>query len=167
MATRKAGPEEWQEYLAIYQELSDRLARQPWFADGWETRFNYLNQENPRGVWLQLIRKHWFDGALHLETWINNTVLQNGATPVVLHVETSIPRDGISRNDFSKRFLERSGALIQSWDGYEIKPHYAMEPFSTRLPFTKETLAAVLEAEFTRLQQLGTVIDETIEEVRR
>jgi hypothetical protein len=167
MAARKASPEEWQVYLAIYQEVSDRLARQPWFSDGWETRFNYLNRENPRGVWLQLIRKHWFDGALHLETWINNTVLQNGATPVVLHVETSIPRDGINRNDFSKRFLERSGELIQSWDGYEIKPNYAMEPFSTRLPFTKATLAAVLEAEFARLQQLGTVIDATIEEVRR
>jgi hypothetical protein len=167
MATRKASPEEWQEYLAVYQELSERLARQPWFAEGWETRFNYLNQENPRGVWLQLIRKHWFDGALHLETWVNNSVLEKGATPVVLHVETSIPRDGISRNDFSKRFLERSGALIESWEGYQIKPNYAMEPFSTRLPFAKETLATVLEAELTRLQQLGGVIDETIEAMRR
>ena len=167
METRNAGPEEWQEYLAIYQELSDQLARQPWFTEGWETRFDYLNQENPRGVWLQLVRKNWFDGALHLETWINNSVLQNGTTPVVLHVETSIPKHGISRNDFSKRFLERSGELIQSWDSYQIKPNYAMEPFSTRLPFTKESLAAGLETEFTRLQSLGEVIDETIEEVRR
>ena len=92
MAPRKAGPEEWKAYLAIYQELSERLARQPWFSDGWETRFDYLNREDPRGVWLQLVRKNWFDGALHLETWINNSVLQNGSTPLVLHVETSIPK---------------------------------------------------------------------------
>jgi hypothetical protein len=42
-----------------------------------------------------------------------------------------------------------------------------MEPISTRLPFTRETLAAALKAEFARLQPLGSVIDETIEEVRR
>ena len=167
MAARKAGPEEWKQYLAIYQELSERLARQPWFADGWETRFDYLNRENPRGVWLQLVRKSWFDGAIHLETWVNNSVLESKATPVVLHVETSIPKHGISRNDFSKRLLERSGELIQRWEGYQIKPHYAMEPFSTRLPCTHETLAAGLEAEFARLQQLGSVIDDTIDEVKR
>ena len=54
--------------------------------------------------------------------------------PVVLHVETSMAKHGLSRNDFSRLFLERSGDLIQSWNGYTLKPHYAMEPFSTRLP---------------------------------
>ncbi len=167
MATRKASAEEWAEYLALYQTLSDRLARQEWFAGGWETRFDYLNRESPRGVWLQLVRQNWFDGAIHLETWVNNSVLESKATPVVLHVETSMAKHGISRNDFTRLFLERSGALIQSWDGYLIKPHYAMEPFSTRLAFTKETLVPALESEFTRLQQLGTAIDETIDAVKR
>src|SRR6266581_2636231 len=110
MAARKASAEEWAEYLALYQQLSEQLARQPWFAGGWETRFDYLNRDNPRGVWLQLVRQKWFDGAIHLETWINNTVLQNEAAPVVLHVETSMAKHGLSRNDFSRLFLERSGA---------------------------------------------------------
>jgi hypothetical protein len=167
MAARKASAEEWAEYLALYQKLSEQLAQQPWFAEGWETRFDYLNRDDPRRVWLQLVRQKWFDGAIHLETWINNTVLQNEAAPVVLHVETSVPKHGLSRNDFSRLLLERSGDLIQSWNGYTIKPNYAMEPFSTRVPFTRETLVSALEAELSRLQQLGTVIDQTIDDVKR
>ena len=76
-------------------------------------------------------------------------------------------KHGISRNDFSRLFLERSGDLIQSWNGYTIKPSYAMEPFNTRVPFTKATLVPALESEFARLQQLGSVIDETIDAVKR
>jgi hypothetical protein len=167
MAAKKASAEEWAEYLALYQQLRDQLAREPWFADGWETRFDYLNRENPRGVWLQLVRKTWFDGAIHLETWINNSLLQSQEIPVVLHVETSIPKHGISRNDFTKRFLEQVGDQIASWPGYTVKPNYAMEPFNTRVRFTKETLVPVLKAEFSRLQQLGDTIDATIEAVRR
>lgn len=167
MAAQKATAEEWAEYLELYQKLSDRLARQPWFTGGWEARFDYLNRDNPRGVWLQLVRPTWFDGAIHLETWLMNSVLQNKTAPVVLHVETSMAKHGLNRNDFSRLFLERSGDLIQGWDGYTVKPHYAMEPFSARVPFTRETLVSVLEAEFSRLQQLGLTIDQTIEEVRR
>jgi hypothetical protein len=167
VAAKKASAEEWADYLALYRKLSEQLAREAWFANGWETRFDYLDRNNPRGVWLQLVRKNWFDGAIHLETWINNSVLQSGTTPVVLHIETSIPNHGISRNDFSKRFLEQAGDTVQSWPGYTVKPNYAMEPISTRVPFTKETLVAALKAEFTRLQQLGDIIDQTIEAVKR
>jgi hypothetical protein len=42
-----------------------------------------------------------------------------------------------------------------------------MEPISTRVPFSKETLVAALKAEFSRLQQLGDVIDATIDAVKR
>jgi hypothetical protein len=167
VVAKKATPEEWAEYLTLYQSLAEQLAREPWFAAGWETRFDYLNPESPRGVWLQLVRKHWFDGAIHLETWIGNPALQSGQTPVVLHVETSIPNHGLSRNDFSKRLLEQVGEQVESWPGYTVKPNYAMEPFNVRVPFTKETLVPALKAAFSRLQQLGDVIDQTIEAVKR
>jgi hypothetical protein len=42
-----------------------------------------------------------------------------------------------------------------------------MEPFNTRVPFTKETLVPALAAELTKLQQLGDAIDQTIEAVKR
>jgi hypothetical protein len=42
-----------------------------------------------------------------------------------------------------------------------------VEPFNTRVPFTRETLVSVLEAELSRLQQLGAVIDQTIDDVKR
>jgi hypothetical protein len=164
---KKLSADEWAEYLALYNELSERLAREPWFAEGWETRFDYLDQENPRGVWLQLVRPNWFDGAIRLETWINNPVLERKTMPLVLHVETSIPKHGLSRNDFSRLFLERSGALIQSWPGYAIQPTYAMEPFNVGIPFTKETLVPALATEIDRVQQLGAVTDGSIEDAKR
>src|SRR5579872_6051466 len=102
MATKKATLQEWTDYLALYKELSDSLAQQPWFAEGWETRYDYLNRDDPGGVWLRLIKKHWFDGAVHLETWINNPILERRAIPIVLHIETSKEKHGLSRNEFSK-----------------------------------------------------------------
>jgi hypothetical protein len=89
---KKLDAEEWAEYLGLYGTLSENLAREEWFANDWQTHFDYLNRENPRGAWFQLVRKNWFDGAIHLETWINNSTLQSGTTPLVLHVETSIPK---------------------------------------------------------------------------
>jgi hypothetical protein len=85
----------------------------------------------------------------------------------VLHVETSKERHGLSRNDFSKLFLERCGSEIQSWPGYTLKPNYAIEPFNVQLACTRESLVPVLEAELERLQQLGSVIDQTIQDVRK
>ncbi len=73
----------------------------------------------------------------------------------------------MSRNDFSKLFLERCGSEIQSWPGYTLKPNYAIEPFNVQLACTRESLVPVLEAELERLQQLGSVIDQTIQDVRK
>jgi hypothetical protein len=38
---------------------------------------------------------------------------------------------------------------------------------SLGIPFTKETLVTALAAELDRVQQLGPVIDQTIEETKR
>jgi hypothetical protein len=159
---KKLSAEAWAEYLALYEEVSQNLAKQDWFANGWQTHYDYLNKDNPSGVWFQLVRKNWFDAAIHLETWLRNSNLESGTFTLALHVETSKDKHGISRKDFSKRFLEQVGDRIESWDGYSIKPKHAMEPFKTELSFTKNTLAAVLAQELERLQTLGDVIDETI-----
>jgi hypothetical protein len=84
LAAKKLTGEEWEEYLALYGKLSEQLSREHWFADGWQTHFDYLNRENPRGVWLELVRTSWFDGAIHLETWVNNAVLERKHTPLVV-----------------------------------------------------------------------------------
>ncbi len=167
MASRKVGADAWAEYLALYKTLSDNLARKSWFTEDWQTVYDYLNRDNPGGVWFQLIKKHWFDGNIHIETWVNNPILERKAVPLVLHIETSKEKDGLSRNDFSKLFLARYGDQIQSWPGYALKPNYALEPFNVQLTFTSETLVSVLETELDRIQQLGPAIDQTIQEVRK
>jgi hypothetical protein len=164
---KKLTAEEWGDYLALYEQVSQRLAKQDWFAPDWQTHYDYLNKENPSGVWFQLVRRNWFDAAIHLETALRNSNLESGTFALALHIETSKDKHGISRNDFSKRFLEQVGDRIESWNGYTIKPNYAMEPFKTELSFTRDTLAAVLTQELERLQTLGDIIDETIAAVRK
>lgn len=167
MAAKKAGPEEWALYPDLYMELSDRLREKPWFAEGWQTAYSYLNADNPGGVQFRLIKENWFDGAVHFETWVTNAHLERRSCPLVLHIETSKENDGLSRNDFTRVFLARHGAEIQSWPGYTIKPNYALEPFNVRLAFTMDTLVPVLEAELERLRRLVPAIDRTIEETRK
>jgi hypothetical protein len=159
--------QDWSEYLALFEQVGQRLSKKPWFADGWETRVDFLNRANPTGVWMQLVRKNWFDGAIHLETWVRKSVLERGTLTLALHIETSIPKHGLSRNDFTRLFLERCGDLIGTWPGYTVKPNYAMEPFSTQIPFTRETLVPNLEAELERVHELGPAIDAVIAAVKR
>jgi hypothetical protein len=168
MAAKKLTKAEWEEYLAQFNVVCERLEAQAWFAEGgWQTVGDLLgDKENPRGVWMGLIKPHWFNGNLHIETWLNQSVLEAKALPVVLHVETSEARDGVNRNRFSKLFLERAQATVEGWDGWTVKPTYAQEPISTRAPFTKETLPEVLERELTHLQTLGAIIDQTIDDTR-
>lgn len=167
MAMRKVGMDAWAEYLALFTQLSEKLSDKPWFREDWQTVVDYLNRENPSGVWFQLIKKHWFDGAIHIETAINNSALQRNTLSLVLHIETSKERHGLSRNDFSRLFLERCGSQIESWPGYSLKPNYAMEPFNVQLAFTGDTLVPIFERELERLQQLGSAIDKTIQDVRK
>ncbi len=164
---KKLSADEWKEYLALYGQVSKHLAGQPWFGRNWETYYDFLNKDNPSGVWFQLVRKNWFDAAIHLETWLRNSNLESGTFVLALHIETSKDKHGISRNDFSKRFLEQAGEQIQSWDGYTLKPNYAMEPFKVELSFTRDSLVEVLSRELERLQTLGDVVDETITAVKK
>jgi hypothetical protein len=164
---KKLSAADWADYLALYQQLNDRLGAQTWFSQGnWQIHFDYLNKENPSGVWLQLVRKNWFDAALHIETWLRNAQVESCTLTVALHIETSKEKHGISRNDFSKRLLEKEGVRIAGWPGYQINPSYAMEPLKAQVAFTRESLVDVLERELTRLQTLGDTIDETIAAVR-
>ncbi|HET6382116.1 MAG TPA: hypothetical protein VFJ58_01890 [Armatimonadota bacterium] len=167
MPPKKLSPEQWGEYLKLYEDVSAELQKKPWFEEDWQTRKNYLNKSNPSGAWMQLIRDNWFDGNIHIETWLRNSNLDEQRFPLVLHIETSIPKHGLSRNDFTRVFLERARGIVESWDGYVIKPDYAMEPISARVPFTKETLVPALVGELERFQTLGTLIDQTIKEVKR
>src|SRR5438105_12654627 len=167
MPEKSSQVQNWSEYLTLFQQLSERLSGKPWFGDGWETRLDYLNRANPTGAWMQLVRENWFDGAIHLETWVRKSVLERGTLTLALHVETSIPKHGLSRNDFTRLFLEQCGDPIRSWPGYTLKPNYAMDPFSAQIPFTRETLVPNLEAEFERVRQLGPAIDAVIAAVRR
>ncbi|MCA1595135.1 MAG: hypothetical protein LC772_01735 [Chloroflexi bacterium] len=167
MAAKKLKPEDWAAYLALYREVDGRLRVLPWFVDGWETKIDYLNPEKPRGAWMDLIRADWFDGAIHLETWVNQGRLEIGTSPVVLHFETVKDKHGVNRNGLAAYLLERKGTEIREWEGYTVRADYSQEPVRTTVPCSRETLVESLEREFTRLHTLGAVIDEAIAAQRK
>jgi len=162
MAAKKLKPEEWAAYLELYSEVNRRLRAQLWFADGWETKIDYLNPDKPRGVWMDLIRKDWFDGAIHLESWVNQGRLEIGTSPVALHFETVKDRHGVNRNALAAYLLERKGQEVREWEGYTVRSDYSQEPIRTTVACNRETLVENLEREFVRLHTLGAVIDEAI-----
>ncbi len=152
--------DEWIDYIKSYEELSARLQKNLWFQNGWRTQFRHIPAGN-RVIFI-LTKDAWCAGAIHFKTRLTNTDLQKGLVRVGLHVETNIPKHGLNRIFFDKLFLERSGDMIQKWDGYIVKPTHHQKPFHTWIPFTRSTLVAGLEEEFSRLQQLDSFIEQAI-----
>ena len=153
--------EEWIDYLRFYEELYARLQKKSWFHDGWRVQFRHVPAGN-RVIFI-LTKDAWCEGDIHFKTRLTNTDLQKGLVRVGLHVETSIPKHGINRIIFDNLLLERSGDIIQRWDGYVVKPTHYQKPFHTWIPFTRSTLVSGLEEEFSRVQQLGPIIDAAIQ----
>ena len=149
--------EEWRHYAALYDELYARLREKSWFTEGWKVECRHVPAGNR--VIFVLTKYQWCEGAIHFKTRLTNSDLQKGLTRVGLHVETSIPKHGINRVLFCNILLEQSGAEIQKWEGYVIKPLHHQKPFYTWIPFTTDTLVSGLVAEFSRLHKLAQAIE--------
>ena len=156
----------WEEYLSLFQEAGQQLSQTQWFRESWEIHTGYMiNGETPRGVAFRLAKPEWFDGAIHLESWLSNADLKRGTVPVALHVETSHGKTGLNKNQFVKLLLEQSADLIRSWEGYAVKEKYAAEPLRRNVPFDKTNLVPQMVAEYNQLQQLERIINRIIKEL--
>ncbi len=164
MSDKLATEADWAPFVELFQVLDGKLKAASWFINGWTTNYRYVALGN-RVIFL-LYKEHWSNGAIHFKTRITNTDLDKEFIRVGLHVETSIPKQGINRVVFDKLLLEEGGDLLKSWDRYVIKPTHYQKPFHTWIPFTQETLVSSLESEFSRVQQLGSIIDKAIEGAR-
>jgi hypothetical protein len=153
----KQTPLQWAANLALYETLNTRIEATDWFCEGWQTEFRFVDLDSPRVIFL-LSKPRWCSGHIYFKTRLTNTDLIRKTVRVGLHVETSLPADGINRVIFDRVLLDRGDELIRSWERYVIKPTHYQKPLHVSIPFTPETLVSRLFEEFTRLQSLAPII---------
>lgn len=156
------------DYLPLYHQVAAGLAEKKWFRRGWKiTAGPYPpDAEKPKSIGIQLYRDTWFNDSgrgIHFESWMTNADVARGTASVVLHIESRKERTGINGKKLVQALLQSAQDRIRSWEGYEIKPNYTMQPFGRRLAVTPENLAPLLQAELGKLaEQLGDEIDRAI-----
>lgn len=160
MAEQLQTMEDWSPYLQLFEELRERIEKQPWYADGWEAQCRHIPVGNR--VIFTLTKVGWFGGAIYFKTRITNADLAREVLRVGLHVETSLQEHGMNRVVFGKFLLEKSSPLLQTWKGYVVKPAHYQKPLHTTIALSKSTLVAALEEEFSRIQSLCPYIEEAI-----
>jgi hypothetical protein len=143
------------------RKLSRNLTSQPWFSDHWFI----IKGLYARGIGFQMAKTHWYNHegqGVHLETWIDEEVIQKKEIAVVMHVEPELP----NRRKFKAAFWKRAKSKIQQWDGYEIREENLMELWKKRLPFVKSKMAEVLASGFEKIRVLGEDIDAVLKEAK-
>lgn len=145
------------QYYPLFKKLERQLVCQPWFADGWIFYTGHFNE----GIFLQLYKTGWHNynqRGIHLETWISLDGVRNRSVPVVLHIEREAPH----RKEFNRLLTERGISLMTSWPGYSVSRTNTMERFIHRFPLSRNTLVKQLTEEFSRVQEIGTIIDSVL-----
>lgn len=148
------------EYYPLFKKLERALTSQPWFSDGWIIYTGHFSE----GIFLQLYKAEWHNHnqrGIHLETWVSIDGVRNGSVPVVLHVEREAPY----RKGLNHLLVERGTGLMTSWPGYSVSCTNVMERFIHRFPLSRNTLVKRLTEEFTRVQEIGDVIDGVLAEL--
>jgi hypothetical protein len=142
------------EYYPVMLRVEAALAACEWFADGWAISIRHFSG----GIALQLYKTGWHNAAgrgIHLETWISIDGVADTSVPVVIHAEREVP----GRERFNRMFIERSREIMAKWSGYRISRNGTMEHCIIRVPLIRRMLVKRLTAEFTRLAEVGDIID--------
>jgi len=154
----------------LYLSLASELEREKWFNIHWKAKAGlYPNSQTPKSVAIQVFKDSWFneDGkGIHLESWMTNADVARGTAAIVLHIESSKERTGINGKALVKALFESSEDKINSWEGYQTKESYTMQPFIKRALVTPETFLRTMKFEFTRLAGIAKDIDSAIEKAK-
>jgi hypothetical protein len=155
-------PAQRETYLVILREVGERLAATEWYKDGWQ----FITTGLDGFATCQLFRPDWLiqpNRPIHFESFIGANQLNSGELPVALHAHPTFEQ----HSRFAQLFLERAAHLLEQLPGYTLadstRPGFNL--VMTKLPFSAANLADVLVAEFTRLHQIGPLIDQSLAEL--
>ncbi|HEY8900621.1 MAG TPA: hypothetical protein VIM61_09435 [Chthoniobacterales bacterium] len=158
------------DFESLYLSLAAELEREKWFDRHWQARAGlYPDARAPKSVAIQVFKDTWFNEegrGIHLESWMTNADVARGTAAFVLHIESSKERTGINGKTLVKALFESCGDKIRSWEGYQAKESYTMQPFIKRGVVTPDTFSKIAKAEFTRLAGIAKDIDAAIEKAK-
>ena len=154
-------PELFKYYHGEFKEMAKRLKSQKWFTGKWKVSVGLNERSQP---YMTLLKSNWPDG-IHLESWITGADLERSTIPVAFHFEASREKTGIPRGKFYEYLLVHGREVIDQLDGYSLSPK-SFQLLVNRVPFDEGKLLEVMEFEYNRIQQLGSVIDDAIEAAR-
>jgi hypothetical protein len=97
---------------------------------------------------------------------MTNADVARGTAAFVLHIESSKERTGINGKTLVKALFESCGDKIRSWEGYQAKESYTMQPFIKRVAVMPETFLKIAKTEFARLAGIAQDIDAAIEKAK-
>ncbi len=141
--------------------MAKRLKSQKWFTGKWKVSVGLNERSQP---YLTLLKSNWPDG-IHFESWLTGADLERSTIPVAFHFEAPHEKTGIQRGEFYEYLLNHGVEVIGQLDGYSLSPK-SFQLLVNRVPFAEGKLLDVMEYEYNRVQQLGSVIDDAIEAVR-
>jgi len=147
-------------YRQIYDEVASQLRAEPWFAAGWIVTVG----SHEALSWLGLSKAAWRIAGMeiHVESWIRKDQIARRQVPVALHVEGG---HYLRRNAFNAQFHTEVSDLVKGWEGYAVS-EAGMTRLMVSVPLEMETVARSLVTEFTRMAQVGPVVDRIVETMR-
>jgi hypothetical protein len=157
-------PEQWAEVARQFEQLEQSMTNAGWFKQAWKMRWHYTNDQYGEGIGCQLSKSNWYnenENGIHFDAFVRETTEENPTITVMLHVHSGFPKPA----EFIQLFVAENSATLENWGNAKIMPNHPLMPFLLKVPYTANTIAEVLEAEYNRLRQLEQPIDRTIAEV--
>jgi hypothetical protein len=154
-------PEKWLEIARQFEELEQRLADAGWFKQDWSMRWHYNNDQFGEGIACQLSKTNWYnedENGIHFDTITRESEETPPTLTLMMHVHSGFPKPA----EFIAQFSQQNQALLGGWENGKFMPDHPLIPLLIKVPYTKDTLAQVLETEYNRLRQLEPLIDQTI-----
>lgn len=147
----------YDEYSAAIGKCRSELIRQKWFKDNW-----WLNVGlGSRGFGFQLSKIHWFNHGgqgIHIEFWIEEEQHVAKMFPIVLHFESGVP----NRKELGARFEREFRPLEPKFSDYRINHRAVCDKLQKQEKLSKAGLPKAVLREFSRLREIGSVIDRII-----
>ena len=157
-------PEQWAAIAGQFEELEQNMTAAGWFNQDWKMRWHYSNDQYGEGIGCQLSKSNWYnqnENGIHFDAFVREGGEENPTIAVMMHVHAGFPKPA----EFIERFVTENSATLENWENAKIMPNHPLMPFLVKVPYTKDTIAEVLEAEYNRLRQLEPLIDRTIAEI--
>ena len=149
-------------YLSIFKELESNLIEQDWYLPDWHFVLNDLDGF----ATCQLYRPAWLitaDRPIHFEAYIGAIQHEQGRIPLLLHAHPTFPQ----QFQLAELFRAKAQPSVKNWTGYSLTRPVPFQLLRTEIAFMLSDLRHKLLMEFTRVQELGPLIDQLISEIKQ